>query len=584
MTGALRALAIAIALAGLVDPQTSVVRTRPIPVDLRAGPSPSDPDGTEAARVRQALIGRMGDAIESGGSRPRAVVTIGGLTGRRDVSDDVPVSIVSVEPRGRNVQIVDARATSVVAAGQRAVVSVRLHATAARGETSIVVLERDGLEVARATRAWNADDERGTVTLTYAPADAGLVPLRAHALPVNGEASSADNVSDVGLRVVSRPFRVLTWDLRPSWSAAFVRRALEDDPAFQVSSVTHSSRGIDTRSGTPPAVLTARALAPFDVAIVGAPEELSRRDVETLDAFVRDRGGVAVFVPDRAPSGAYRALLPPARFDELLLDRPSTLAAAGGAGFQASEFAAPSGEQADGEAIASMTEAGKVRPVVVSWPRGAGLVVFSGALDAWRFRGAAGDPFAKFWTSAVASLALQSPPPLSASVEPSFAAPGDRLTIHARYRAAELVQAGGVTRVPGVGAEVVSADGHTTPVRLWPGSVTGEYEGTFEAPPAAGRFEVRVSGSGGMVAEVPLVISAGARSRRLAPAPGWLSSATGGVAAHADDTAPIEAFLRGLPRPPAPVEVHPMRSAWWILPFAGALCLEWGLRRRNGLR
>jgi hypothetical protein len=403
------------------------------------------------------------------------------------------------------------------------------------------------------------------------------------ALPANGEVTSADNVCDVGLRVVNRPFRVLTWETRPSWSAAFVRRALEADPAFQVSSATRSSHGIDTRSGTPPAALTAGELASFDVAVIGAPEELSRRDVGALDGFVRDRGGAVVFLPDRAPSGAFRALLPAARFDEALLDRPSTITAAGGAAFQASEFAAPSDGQSGGDAIAVMTEAGKARPVVVSWPRGAGLVVFSGALDAWRFRGAAGSSFAKFWTSAVASLAAQSPPPLSVSVEPPFAAPGDRLRIHARYRATELMKAGAATRVPAVAAEVVSADGQATAVRLWPGSSAGEYEGTF-APPAAGHFEIRVSGDAGIVADVPLVVATGARSRRLAPAPRWLSGATGGVAVDASNTAAVETFLRALPRPSAPVEVYLMRSPWWLLPFTVALCLEWGLRRRKGVR
>ena len=30
--------------------------------------------------------------------------------------------------------------------------------------------------------------------------------------------------------------------------------------------------------------------------------------------------------------------------------------------------------------------------------------------------------------------------------------------------------------------------------------------------------------------------------------------------------------------------VHPMRSGWWILPFAGLLAAEWTIRRRKGLR
>ena len=32
------------------------------------------------------------------------------------------------------------------------------------------------------------------------------------------------------------------------------------------------------------------------------------------------------------------------------------------------------------------------------------------------------------------------------------------------------------------------------------------------------------------------------------------------------------------------VSVYPMRTAWWLLPFAGCLSIEWWLRRRAGLR
>ena len=97
-------------------------------------------------------------------------------------------------------------------------------------------------------------------------------------------------------------------------------------------------------------------------------------------------------------------------------------------------------------------------------------------------------------------------------------------------------------------------------------------------------FDVRVSGGDGLVADAPLVIAADARTRRLDPSSEWLASATGGVAAHASDTARVETFLRQLPQPSAPAQVHPMRSGWWIVPFAVALCAEWALRRRKGLR
>lgn len=582
MTAVLRVAAIAIALAAIVDPVITVHEAQPVPVDIRALPSPADPNGVSAARVKADLLARLGGALHVTNETPRAVVLIGGAPGH-DVPGGVPLSTVSVEPRGRNVRVVDVRATETVLPGQRAVLTVNLEATDAGGLTSAVVVEHDGLEVARVTRAWHSPVERATVTLTYAPIETGLIPLRIRVLPVSGEVSNEDNVADVAVRATRQPLRVLAWEPRPSWSAAFVRRALEADPAFEISSVVRSSRGLDTRSGTPPPVLSAKGLATFDVAIVGAPEELDRRDVDALDAFMNERGGAVVVLPDRAPSGEYRRLLPAVSFDEVLLDRAVPVRTEDGRTFQASEFVLPLSESRTGATLGSIVRSGVERTVVQSWPRGAGVVVMSGALDAWRFRAAADEGFAKFWTTVVASLALQSPPALSVSVEPAFAAPGDPLSIRARYRLTELARDGETTRVPAVSATLVASDGRATPVRLWPSSTAGEFEGTIDAP-AAGKYDLRVSGGAAAVADAPVLVAAGARSRQLATAPSWLADVTGGISAHASETRPLDDLLRAMPPSVVSVPVHPMRSPWWILPFAGALCVEWGLRRRKGLR
>lgn len=602
MTAALRSIAIAIAMAALVDPAIPVRRAQPIPVEIRALPSPGDPDAVVARAVKSQLAGRLANAIEVSEVSPAAVVLVGGAPGSDDIPDGVPISTVSVEPRGSNVRILDARVTDVVVPGQRASVAVDIEAIDVAGQASVVVLERDGLEVARASHPWRSQRERATVTLTHAPSAAGLIPLRARVLPVKQEATEIDNVADLVVRAVGRPLRVLAWEPRPSWSTAFVRRALEADPAFDVSSVVRSSRGLDTRSGAPPAALSATGLAPFDAAIIGAPEDLTRGEVNALDVFLRDRGGAVVFLPDRLPSGAYRQLLPPPTFDEVLLDRPATVQSDDGGSFLASEFAVPSaaaragvfppqrsGGHRDGlsgenhTTLASIERAGGARPVVMSWPRGAGVVVFSGALDGWRFRGSVDEGFARFWTGVVASLAVGSPPSLSVSVEPAFAAPADRLIVRARYRATELAREAGKVSVPTVSATIVASDGRATPVRLWPCATAGEYEAALDAP-APGRYDVRVSGSTGAVADAPLLVEAGARSSRPAAVPAFVSEVTGGVSVHAADMRALADHLRHLARPVEHVRAHPMRSPWWIVPFASALCAEWGLRRRKGLR
>jgi hypothetical protein len=55
----------------------------------------------------------------------------------------------------------------------------------------------------------------------------------------------------------------------------------------------------------------------------------------------------------------------------------------------------------------------------------------------------------------------------------------------------------------------------------------------------------------------------------------------GAVAASADAAArALEAMEAGNIQRTA----RPMRSPWWILPFATLLCAEWTLRRRAGMR
>src|SRR5262249_59592601 len=108
-----------------------------------------------------------------------------------------------------------------------------------------------------------------------------------------------------------------------------VRRALEADARFHVESLGFSSRGVAVRTtgGVP---LTDPQISSFDALVIGGLERLTAADVRALDAFLRERAGAVVLVPD-APlhAGAARDLMPDtvAR----LLERPPTVAPAPGA-------------------------------------------------------------------------------------------------------------------------------------------------------------------------------------------------------------------------------------------------------------
>jgi hypothetical protein len=92
--------------------------------------------------------------------------------------------------------------------------------------------------------------------------------------------------------------------------STFVRRAIESDPRFVVTSRVVTSRNVSTDVGQPPGRLDDLAeLALFDAVIVGAPESLGDRDVAGLEAFLRRRGGSVVMLLDRRAPGPYETLL-----------------------------------------------------------------------------------------------------------------------------------------------------------------------------------------------------------------------------------------------------------------------------------
>ena len=86
--------------------------------------------------------------------------------------------------------------------------------------------------------------------------------------------------------------------------ATFVRRALEADARFVVTSRVATSRGTPAvTAGEPPAALSALpSLELFHTVIVGAAGELTADDETGLSRFMRERGGTVVLLLDQPDS------------------------------------------------------------------------------------------------------------------------------------------------------------------------------------------------------------------------------------------------------------------------------------------
>src|SRR4030095_12748037 len=100
---------------------------------------------------------------------------------------------------------------------------------------------------------------------------------------------------------------------------------------------------------------------------------------------------------------------------ERLLEQPAKLTMTSAvASLQASELLILRTLPPGSDVVARV--AGDAAPVVVSMPRGAGRLLLSGAMEAWRFRAADSSAFDRFWQATIAGLALAVPPPMTITV------------------------------------------------------------------------------------------------------------------------------------------------------------------------
>jgi hypothetical protein len=586
LTSILRASAFVVAGVGVLDPAWTSQGKSPLPVDVRAA---SPADGPSADQVRQ-RVREVDDVAVDGNASAAAVVLVGTAANPQSLPSGIPVSVVT-HADGPNVAVQHLALPRPLLTGLTTRIEAVVSATRMAGATSRIRLEVQGIELAAIDHRWTSDREAYTARFEHVPPAAGAGVIRVSAGPLDNEMTTGDNHADVQAIVEDRKLRVLIHEPRLSWTATFVRRALEEDPVFEVTALARPSRGISARAGSPPEQLSTRALERFDVVIVGAPEELRQSELTALAEFSERRGGTVVFAPDRRPTGPYAASLPVARFEESLFPTPAALLGTNPA-MKGSEFITVADPSAGVETLASLprqkgpalserSESKGSVPVIVSWPTGAGHTIFSGALDAWRYR-TDGEAFGRFWKALIADAAARAPRALEIELDPGPAAPGELVHVKARLRPTEFIPSGSTIEFPRVSGRIVAADGGAWPMRLWPAAEDGVFDGHFRAP-APGRLVVELS-AGAVTSSQPLIVAAGSRSADAgSPASlRQLANATGGVTVSTSDLSRLNSFLAGMTRPLVMTPVHPARSTVFALTFITLLSLEWWLRRRQG--
>jgi hypothetical protein len=587
----LRGAAIAIAVAGFVDPAITMSGSvRPKLAVAIAQPS------VEADRVRARLRADLESSFEI---RPAiasdidAAIVIGNRYVGEPVPEKLPIATVTIVEESASVRIARVDAPPDVPAATAIHVGVDLEARAADGRTTDVIVRIGGLEVGRVSHRWDevrpkpdtADQVRPKPDITHDGRPAvqrwrtalDVVPVGAAPYVVRIEAITSDSraVADTLVDLRREPFRVQFYEPRPSWAATFVRRALESDARFEVAGISYSSRGIAARTqGDVP--LGDPRLDQVDVVIVGGLDKLLAGDVRSLDRFMRERGGAVVLLPDERITGGPSLDLFAGAATERLLERPAKLAVEPPAASIAASELLVIHAGGPGAAVLASLPGGDVQPVVVSVARGDGRLLVSGAMDAWRFRAADHMAFDRFWQSAIAGLALSVPAPVSIGVEPPLLWPGGRSDVTVRLRSHRE------------GPISATLNGNQ-PIRLTPGAEAGVFHGTIATGVAAGhlRLDVTAGDANSLTASRSVVVQAGVRPLSPGPTPSlaMLSSSHHGIDVTAGRLADVERFVRRAAVPSvARVEHRPMRSLWWLVPFISCLCAEWWMRRRRGLR
>lgn len=585
----LRGLAVAIAVAAVVDPAITMARRTDATIAVVAAHTAND----------SALARRVADELDDAFTVVRGPFTTAAATvivGNRLPHDAralaVPVFAVLQELPERVVQLRQVDAPATVPLNTRVPIDVTAHAVGGAGRDLHVTLRSGAVVLDRITVDAETDDEWVHVTLSYVPRALG-----ASLLSVSAELDDVQPAAQHGLviDVHDRRLPVLFHDGRPGWLSTFTRRALEQDARFVVTSRVATSRGVATLSGQPPGGLSgAGAIDAYDAIIVGAPETLSAADVAGLERYLRRRGGAVVLLLDRPAAGAYERLAGVTAWTHAEPETPVDILAVAGAmaglRLRGLELIRPQRLPAGAVMIAGTGADGTV-PVIWRSAVGAGRLVVSGAADAWRYRDADMSDFDAFWRTLIAELAAASPAPLELYVSGPDAraavAPGEAVWMELSARDAALAAlAPGDSTAARVSARF-DASADDEPVRFWPDVAAGRFTANLRAPAAAGSYNVTATIDDATV-QATLVVSGsedvGIRDeddRDIVAA--WTES-RGGEAVEAARLDALADMLRGTIAAERRREPwYPMRSPWWIVPFVALLGTEWLWRRRRGL-
>ena len=567
----LRGAAIAIAIFGVIDPAlTSMRSSKPEIAVITTGSIYAAAADDVAEQLRDRFT-----VVRAPFSGAAATVV---------VSEDVPASREAAGPvfvvwpeSALRVSDVTAPARAPLHSAVPVIATIdRSESSGSRADVSLrangVVVDRQQVEFEVAS-----DQRRISAPLKFVPTAVGTVQLRVTAT-MDGVTRSADVTVDVH----DQRWPVLFYDARPSWQSTFVRRAVERDPRFDVASRILTSRNVSSDAGQPPQALgLLTATAQYSAIVVGAPDALSEPDVNGLEAFMRKRAGTVILLLDQNADGPYRRLVGAGSWtttNALTFVAASRISAER---LMATAIARPQSLPPGAQPIALDS---LERPVIWRTAVGQGQLIVSGALDSWKFRDPTQSAFDRFWQTLIAGFANAAAPPIAVDLSNPLLEPGEKTDITVALRDLTTLNAGEANGARASVSAVLETSSGSETIRLWPEGV-GRFRGTVHAPDTPGSYRITVTSDAGRADAALTVAAAVARPQRenRIQLEAWANS-RGGLLVPLQQLGELPDRIASVLETPSRRESwHPMRSAWWIIPFVMLLGAEWWLRRRRGL-
>lgn len=576
-------------------------------------------DGAETARAADAEPGA-----------PVAPIVAIGIGGERDVPDREIVGVSAGDPK-LDQTAVDVKVSAMSRGFGRNPFQIRVSADGRLVEARRVV----------PTAALSLVDE----TFTVSPNPTSPTLVTAEIVSDDHEVILQNNRQSVMVSPAGRKRRVLIVAGAPGYDHSFLLRALAKDPGLEIDLVVRKGKddeGHDTflvqagggraaslTSGFP---ATREALFAYDAVVVANLESefFSRAQLQSVADFVADRGGGVLVMG--ALSFTRRGLMG-TPLEEVM---PVELADRRGASTRASF----GGERAGKPNLVALTVDGLAHPVmrigsspaeterlwaampplaasaVLGGPRpGATVLAFTsqpgggtvplvavqrygrgrsaifGGEGAWRWKmmlPATDRSYEVFWRQAVRWLGGASPEPVAIGV-PEGVEPGDSTILTVDARDAAFVPSAEAA----VEASITGPAGDVAPISFQrDGSSVGKFRATFRPDrPGLYRVQVRASSGSSALGATERWIHVGGGDRELRDPRlndgvlRRLAAESGGRYVPAGEVGDIAEWLESGAAPAgAPERRELWHKPWVFFTLVALVALEWGLRRRWGLR